>query len=535
MIQKLLLLTLISASLLAEITLQDINEKPSGRAKNFLIWQYFKQDISSTQADSAYEQILGNHSKLNKAYLKKSNNEELLYKLSCQKMNNLLIIQDQKCFDFAISAYKTLNLTNEERVKISKRVSQQWRLDLLKIQSEEHTQEAYAKYDADTILRMFITTGSSYRKKNLNISLDKDFIDKISSSKKIFQFLKIVTRDKNLDKVQKSILQLDAEKISADSNFLLALHALKAQKKSKALVYLKSAYEKSTRRAKKDKNLFWMYQITKDKKYLNRLLLSMDINIYTLYAFEVLDENVANFFTSTKVSNELSDRNIQDPFSWDKILKEISLTPKDKLFELSKSYQQKNMIPVQSFLLEKAYGFNMHGYIMPYDEYLSEISIDEKAFVYSIMRQESNYIPAALSRSYALGLMQLMPFLVDDIAKKNKETIEYKKMFEPGKNIEYSLKHLDWMKKSLSHPLYMAYAYNGGLGFLKRHLKTGAFREGAYEPFLSMELMANSQSREYAKRVIANYVMYKQILGEEISIINLLDRATQKKKNSLSL
>ena len=535
MLYKLLLFSALSLSLSAEITLQEINQKPASRAKNFLIWQYFKQDITSAQADSAYKQILGKNSKLNRAYLKKSDNRELQYKLDCKKRVDLLKIEDQECFDFAINSYKTLNMSNEERVKISRRVRDKWRLELLKIQSEEPTQKAYEKYDADTIIRMFITSGSRYRKSNLNIFFNKEFIDKLSESSKIFQFLKIVIRDESLDKIHKSILHLDANKISANSNFLLALHVLKYHKKEKALEYLRVSYEKSTKSFQKDKSLFWMYQVSKNKKYLNRLLLSMDINIYTLYAHEILDESVVNFFTSVVMKNELSSKSIEDPFSWNEILKEISLVPKDKLFELSKSYQQKNMVPVQSFVLEKAYGFNMHGYIMPYEEYLSDLSIDEKALVYSIMRQESNYIPAALSRSYALGLMQLMPFLVDDIAKKAKETIVYQDMFSPKKNIEYSLKHLEWMRRSLSHPLYMAYAYNGGLGFLKKHLKTGAFRDGEYEPFLSMELMANSQSREYAKRVVANYVMYKQILGEEISIVNLLDRAVQRKKNSLSL
>ena len=535
MLKKLTLLSLISVSLFAEITLQEINSKPPSRAKNFLIWQYFKQDITPSQADKAYEQILGYHFKLNRAYLKKSNNKELLYKIACKKRVDLLEIEDKKCFNFALSSYKTLKMTNKQRVELTKRVTEKWRLDLLKIQSEKHTQQAYEKYDADTILRMFLTTGSAYRKKYLNISLDKAFMSKLSKSKKMYQFIKIVTRDANLNKLQESLFFLNAKDIGSDSNFLLALHSLKHQKKVKAFEYFKEAYEKSSKRLHKDKNLFWMYQVSNNERYLHSLLLSMNINVYTLYAHEKLNESVINYFTSLEVKNEFSAKNIQDPFSWNEILKEISLVPKDKLFELSKSYQQKNMMPVQSYLLEKAYGFKMHGYIMPYDQYLLGLSVDEKALVYSIMRQESNYIPAALSRSFALGLMQLMPFLVDDIAKKAKENVEYKEMFTPEKNIEYSLKHLEWMRKSLSHPLYMAYAYNGGLGFLKRHLKTGAFRDGEYEPYLSMELMANSQSREYAKRVVANYVMYKQILGEKISIVNLLDRAVQRKKSSLSL
>ena len=77
----------------------------------------------------------------------------------------------------------------------------------------------------------------------------------------------------------------------------------------------------------------------------------------------------------------------------------------------------------------------------------------------------------------------------------------------------------------------MAYAYNGGMGYLKKHLlNTGKFSTGKYEPFLSMELMANTEAREYGKKVLANYVIYKRILGEEVSIINLFDNLTDPKK-----
>ena len=89
-------------------------------------------------------------------------------------------------------------------------------------------------------------------------------------------------------------------------------------------------------------------------------------------------------------------------------------------------------------------------------------------------------------------------------------------MFKPSYNIKYARKHLEWMKKSLYHPLFIAYAYNGGIGFFKKHLLAGTFSKGEYEPYLSMELMSNAESREYGKRVLANYVMYKKILGEDV-------------------
>ena len=147
------------------------------------------------------------------------------------------------------------------------------------------------------------------------------------------------------------------------------------------------------------------------------------------------------------------------------------------------------------------------------------------------MRQESRMIPAALSRSYALGLMQIMPFVTDDISKRIENPIKsYDDMFKPCYNIRYSRAHIKWMQKSLYHPLFMAYAYNGGLGFFKKYLLKGHFEDTQYEPFLSMEMMAQSETREYGKKVLANYVIYKKIMGEEVSIIHLFDILKEPKK-----
>ena len=45
--------------------------------------------------------------------------------------------------------------------------------------------------------------------------------------------------------------------------------------------------------------------------------------------------------------------------------------------------------------------------------------------------------------------MQMMPFLIKDLAKKKKEHIELQEMFDPYKNIEYSVSHLKYLQKYL--------------------------------------------------------------------------------------
>jgi len=535
MLKKLFLLSIILACVNAEITLQYINDKPAGRVKNFIIWQYLKQDITPKQADEAYSQVDGKNRKIEKRYLKKSSNKIIHKEVKCKYEKDLLSIKDKECFKLAMSPYKTLNLSSSQREKLLARIDSNTTKNMVKIQAEPYSQEVYEKYDASTILTMFVSTEKKYRQNNLNIVLSKSFVNSIFSkdvsSWKKFTFIKIVVNDDKLDKLQKSFLLLDGEYINSKSNFLLGLNHLRNSSIDGALKHFELAKKMTTQKIEKDKNTFWMYQATKDKKYLNELIVSGNINIYTLYASEKIGKKIDNYFSSLKTVDERSGKNIYDPFVWAEIMKEIKETPKSDLLELAQKYKQKEMEPVQAYILQRANDFKINVYLMPYDEYLGDIPNDDKALVYALMRQESHLIPSALSRSFALGLMQIMPFVTDDLSKKIKNPIDdYSDMFHPSYNIKYALKHLKWMKKSLYHPLFTAYAYNGGVGYFRKHLLTGAFREGEYEPFLSMEMMSNVQSREYGKRVIANYVMYKRILGEEISIISLLSSTTHLKK-----
>lgn len=535
MIKVSIILSLLLACANADITLQEIDSKPSGRMKNFMIWEFLQQEISSQEADKAYAQIEGKNPKILNLYLKKSITPEIKRSIECQNIKDLLSIEEKDCLELALSPYKTLAMTNKQRAELSKKLDSESFINLLKIQSEPYSLKAYENYDSNTILTMFISTTQNHRRTNLNLDLDEKFINALStpqtSSVKLFSFIKIISNDNALDKLQKSLFLLNGEHADASNNFWLGLYHLKHGKKEGALKHFELSKQKAQDARQRDQSAFWVYLITKDKKDLEQLLSSPSINIYTLYASEIFNKEVSNYFTSLDFLDTKNKKNIQNPFDWADILKEIKLTEKDRLFDLASQYSQKEMIPVQSYILEKAYEYKVHSYIMPYEEYLSTISNDEKALVYALMKQESNLIPAALSHSFALGLMQIMPFVTDDLSKRVKNPItSYNDMFIPEQNIKYALKHLQWMKKSLYHPLFTAYAYNGGMGFFKKHLETGAFKEGEYEPFLSMETMQNSESREYGKRVLANYVIYKKILGEEISIVSLFDTLTQPKK-----
>ena len=150
---------------------------------------------------------------------------------------------------------------------------------------------------------------------------------------------------------------------------------------------------------------------------------------------------------------------------------------------------------------------------------LKNLNTKQKALFYALARQESRFIPAQTSRSYAIGLMQMMPFLIRSFRPKEK----FEDFWRDDVNVKYAKKHLLWLMKNLNNnPLFVAYAYNGGIGFTKRKVIPYFKYKGEFEPFLSMEMIPYSESREYAKKVLTNYVIYMNLLGQKITLHQLL-------------
>ena len=72
------------------------------------------------------------------------------------------------------------------------------------------------------------------------------------------------------------------------------------------------------------------------------------------------------------------------------------------------------------------------------------------------------------------------------------------------------------MQQFNNNPLFVAYAYNGGAGYTRNQLKKGLFKEkNRFEPFLSMEMISFAETREYGKKVLANYYIYNNYLNPQ--------------------
>jgi len=533
---KPLLLLLVSLMLTADVLLEEINTKPPSLAKNFMIWRFLHQDITPTQADDAFYQYRNVNTRLFKAYAKKSDREEVKYTAECLSLptKELVKSNDLSCVKMAFSPYKASVMSEKERNRLARLLDKKQTYTWIEMMDDLlQTQRVtdLSQYKPSTFMYLFLSAGMKFRQGHLNRPLPSVYLKEITKHWGFKRFVILVVTDSRYSQLQKELLKIDANtKMNSETHFYLAMNALEHNQKDNALEHLKKTHKLAYYRSHKDKALFWQYLITKDKKTLKTLADSIDINMYALYAKENLGIEVTNFYTTLPTNENNSTRvDLSDPFVWNDLLIEIRATPKKDMKKLADKYANTEMLPLHSFIYEKASGYKEMGYIMPYDKYMTDLSKDDKAMYYALMRQESRFIPAALSRSYALGLMQMMPFLVKALDKSFKEErMSFDEMFSPEKNIAYAKKHIAWMQKSLYHPVLMAYAYNGGMGFTKRYItKDNCFTDAKYEPFMSMEMMVNSESREYGKKVLANYVIYKKILGQKVSIISLFDKLSQ--------
>jgi len=511
--------------LFAHISLDEIRSKPPSNARNFLIWQYFDQNITSEQADDAFYLIRDVNRKMFMAYAKKSDRPEVAYTVACMGMDitSLKKSDDPGCVKLAVSIGKLSAMRPDDRRQIVALLGDPALRDAADMLDDPDLSQHYRRYAPELFLRVFNGSYGNSRRRQFNFIPDYDYMQRLARAPGFTAAVMSAIDDDELSRFAWALTKVDnVDALDPRGLFYLGLNQLQRGKKSRAIELFQRSRDKAYYQEDKDKALFWQAVAGGNDLMWKALSESWDINFYSLYAKEKVGLFPDNFYSQLQTSDRVSDINLSDPFVWSDLLETISTTPKAKLYDLAQRYDAKNLTPLQSFIVERASGFRLQGYIMPYDSELRGVDADTKALIYALMRQESRFIPAALSHSYALGLMQIMPFLctaMDDDVDCGRES--FSEMFDPHVNLLYARPHIAWLKKRVYHPLFIAYAYNGGIGFTRRHLLNGTFRQGPYEPFMSMELMRQTETREYGKKVLTNYVIYKKILGEPVSIIDL--------------
>lgn len=159
----------------------------------------------------------------------------------------------------------------------------------------------------------------------------------------------------------------------------------------------------------------------------------------------------------------------------------------------------------QGCALQISYPRAYQKYMTPYAHHWK---IDD-CLAYGIMRQESVFKPEALSWAYAYGLMQMIPPTGEEVAEKiGYSNFHITLLNRPEINILFGTFYIsDLLSQFQQNPVLAIAGYNAGPDAVGRWYKK--LKKEDLDVFV--ELIPYSQTRDYVKKVLVNYLTYKSL------------------------
>jgi soluble lytic murein transglycosylase len=130
--------------------------------------------------------------------------------------------------------------------------------------------------------------------------------------------------------------------------------------------------------------------------------------------------------------------------------------------------------------------------------------------VASLIRQESEFNPAAVSRANAVGLMQLLPKVGSAVAREEKlKHFSSSQLFTPEVNLQLGTRYFREMVDKFGAFEYALAAYNAGSNRVDDWQGQGKYRD----PQEFVESIPFTETREYVQAILRNANVYRQLYG----------------------
>ncbi len=140
----------------------------------------------------------------------------------------------------------------------------------------------------------------------------------------------------------------------------------------------------------------------------------------------------------------------------------------------------------------------------------SEQNALDPYLVASLIRQESEFNPNAISHMNAWGLMQLLPKTGKAVAKQVKlKHFNTNQLLTPSINLELGTRYFRGMVDRFGSFEYALAAYNAGDDRVKDWLADGKYRD----PQEFVESIPFTETREYVQAILRNANVYRQLYG----------------------
>lgn len=160
-------------------------------------------------------------------------------------------------------------------------------------------------------------------------------------------------------------------------------------------------------------------------------------------------------------------------------------------------------------------------YPFPYREKIEEHAARyrvDRFLAISVMKVESNFAEGALSKSGAVGLMQIMPETANWIAYQlDEDPPSINKLHSTDTNIKYGIWYLSELEYEFSgNDILALAAYNAGRGNVRHWMDSNGWRKN----FSDVDAIPFDETRNYVKKVLYCREKYAKLYGEENSVVS---------------
>lgn len=516
------------------LTLKELGSKPKGIARDFYIWEFISdKDTSLEESLKAYDLVYREIPKLKSALQAKGYHPKIPKNIACAKLPiTELVKQDEQCIAFGLKLSQVPTMPASQITTLQQKLAKSPNL-LAKIKILRSSDIAQAMFAANAQVFAEIFNALTYQQK-LQIfakSPDPKAIQRLANqnASSFNRVLQHIILDSRFLAFKQAIAKADITTSDSNTFFLLGINELLNDSKQQALRYFERSRNAAIDPFFKDRAMFWQYLVSGNVAFLHDLQTSKFVDIFSIYANQKL-KTKPNYEIVSSFDGLILKKppiNISDPFAWQVARDSIgSIKDMARYEEEVNRFYTIDTTPHLAHFSNRITKYSVNYYIMPYVDLVHWRDDKQKAMSLAIAKQESHFIPALVSRSYALGMMQIMPFNLEPFAKKLeiKHKVTLEDLFKPEFAYTFGTMFLEELNDEFKHPLFVAYAYNGGPGFWRRTLAKGQLfvKNRKYEPWLSMELIANEEPRFYGMKVLANYIIYQELLGHKVDIESLL-------------
>lgn len=428
-----------------------------GIKRDFYINEYFQKNISPD--DSLRVLSLVNHftNEMFFNFAKSFKHDETLAVAQCMNMDTRYLIDSYAdCIVIGLSLADATTLSSIEIDLIMRKTKDKYPLfaKKLKVISSAIPFTKLITSKKDDFYDIYLSVDNSFRTKYFNYKLPKRTFAKIFADKKKFdKFISISLTNQKLTMIHKSFFEIEDSELSSNSSFLLALNALKYNKLNIAYMYLENAISKVNDKKTIDKYLFWKYYITKDEEILEEISNSINLNLYSTFANELLNKPLLDY----------------------------------------------------SFLEN----------LEPFDLYLKEYNSSRTALLYAIAKIKSQFNTTKISNNFEIGIMQLNSSIVKTISSSLNEAYNPSQQLIVDNSLNYANVHLNNLENLFKNPIYLFLAYEGKIKFLNKEINNELFNKGdLFDVLLKFEYLTN-EKKEYLKDFVLYYYYFNNKLNEE--------------------